>query len=215
MRSMQSVVAPTATACSVLARRRQGKTRQAHGPGLVLSIHEKKYGRPAEHCLGLVAGLTGMKHMEMVAWLKSEHGLGHDLAAIREAAPDPVLDPGIVAGWPSVSCSHSTTCSISWRLRPMLARQMMIGRFAPVPRISLMSPIRLRCESTGSTDSAMTSAPSLADWSPNAGRTSGKPRRSAGSNRYFPPRLAKTRSIIGLKNDSGRLSYPGSNEHWS
>ena len=30
-----------------------------------------------EHWLNLVGKLNGMKHMEMVAWLKSEHSLGH------------------------------------------------------------------------------------------------------------------------------------------
>ncbi len=38
---------------------------------------KKKYGQPIEYWLGLVAKLDNMKHMERVAWLKTEHGMGH------------------------------------------------------------------------------------------------------------------------------------------
>lgn len=38
---------------------------------------EKKYGQPMSHWFQLVEALADMKHMERVAWLKSEHGLGH------------------------------------------------------------------------------------------------------------------------------------------
>jgi hypothetical protein len=38
---------------------------------------EKKYSQPIEYWLGLVAKLDNMKHMERVAWLKTEHGMGH------------------------------------------------------------------------------------------------------------------------------------------
>ncbi|MFP8779478.1 DUF4287 domain-containing protein [Hydrogenophaga sp. RWCD_12] len=47
------------------------------GPASYFPSIEKKYGRPIAHWLELVGGLQGMKHMEMVAWLKSEHGMGH------------------------------------------------------------------------------------------------------------------------------------------
>lgn len=47
------------------------------GPASYFPSIEKKYGQPIAHWLDLVAGLKGMKHMEMVAWLKSEHGMGH------------------------------------------------------------------------------------------------------------------------------------------
>ena len=36
-----------------------------------------KYGQPIEHWLNLVGQRTSMKHMEIVNWLKTEHGLGH------------------------------------------------------------------------------------------------------------------------------------------
>ena len=47
------------------------------GPASYFPSIEKKYGQPIRHWLDLVGGLQGMKHMEMVAWLKSEHGMGH------------------------------------------------------------------------------------------------------------------------------------------
>lgn len=50
---------------------------KAKGPASYFPSIEKKYGQPINHWLGLVAGLQGMKHMERVAWLKSEHGFGH------------------------------------------------------------------------------------------------------------------------------------------
>jgi hypothetical protein len=47
------------------------------GPASYFPSIEKKYGHPINHWLTLVAGLKGMKHMEMVVWLKSEHEMGH------------------------------------------------------------------------------------------------------------------------------------------
>ena len=38
---------------------------------------EKTYGQPVAHWFGLLAGKKGLKHMELVSFLKSEHGLGH------------------------------------------------------------------------------------------------------------------------------------------
>jgi hypothetical protein len=47
------------------------------GPASYFPSIEKKYGQPIHHWLTLVDALKGMKHMEMVAWLKSEHAMGH------------------------------------------------------------------------------------------------------------------------------------------
>ncbi|WP_026412663.1 DUF4287 domain-containing protein [Actinomadura oligospora] len=38
---------------------------------------EAKYGRPVQEWLDLIASSPLTKHMELVTWLKSEHGLGH------------------------------------------------------------------------------------------------------------------------------------------
>lgn len=47
------------------------------GPASYFPSIEKKYGRPVAHWLELVGALQDMRHMEMVAWLKAEHGMGH------------------------------------------------------------------------------------------------------------------------------------------
>lgn len=47
------------------------------GPASYFPSIEKKYGQPIAHWLSLLKGLKGMKHMEMVNWLKAEHGMGH------------------------------------------------------------------------------------------------------------------------------------------
>jgi hypothetical protein len=47
------------------------------GPASYFHSIEKKYGQPIKHWLELVSNLNGMKHMEMVDWLKTEHNMGH------------------------------------------------------------------------------------------------------------------------------------------
>jgi len=48
------------------------------GPASYFPSIEKAYGQPIAHWLELVRGRrSGMKHMEIVSWLKVEHGLGH------------------------------------------------------------------------------------------------------------------------------------------
>ena len=47
------------------------------GPASYFPSIEKKYGQPMAHWLNLLQSCKGMKHMEMVAWLKTEHGMGH------------------------------------------------------------------------------------------------------------------------------------------
>jgi hypothetical protein len=51
------------------------------GPASYFPSIEKTYGQPIDHWLDLVRSRPAdEKHMETVAWLKSEHGLGHDHA---------------------------------------------------------------------------------------------------------------------------------------
>jgi hypothetical protein len=47
------------------------------GPASYFPSIEKKYGQPMSHWFDLLQSCSGMKHMEMVAWLKTEHGMGH------------------------------------------------------------------------------------------------------------------------------------------
>ncbi len=47
------------------------------GPASYFPSIEKKYGFPINHWLDLLKSQKDLKHMEMVAWLKSEHQMGH------------------------------------------------------------------------------------------------------------------------------------------
>ncbi len=47
------------------------------GPASYFPSIEKKYGQPIAYWLELVGAKAGLKHMERVAWLKTEHGMGH------------------------------------------------------------------------------------------------------------------------------------------
>ncbi len=47
------------------------------GPASYFPSIEKTYGQPMAHWFALVREQQGKKHMEIVAWLKAEHGLGH------------------------------------------------------------------------------------------------------------------------------------------
>ncbi|MBK5554113.1 DUF4287 domain-containing protein [Pseudomonas sp. TH03] len=47
------------------------------GPASYFPSIEKKYGQPIDHWLSLLGAVSDKKHMELVAWLKAEHGMGH------------------------------------------------------------------------------------------------------------------------------------------
>ena len=47
------------------------------GPASYFPSIEKKYGQPIAHWIALVEVARPAKHMELVAMLKSDHGLGH------------------------------------------------------------------------------------------------------------------------------------------
>ena len=47
------------------------------GPASYFPSIEKTYGHPIAYWLELVDTKTQLKHMEIVAWLKSEHAMGH------------------------------------------------------------------------------------------------------------------------------------------
>lgn len=52
-------------------------TATAKGPASYFPSIEKKYGRPIAEWKALIDGSPLTKHMELVNWLKAEHGLGH------------------------------------------------------------------------------------------------------------------------------------------
>lgn len=47
------------------------------GPASYFPSIEKSYGKPMQFWFDALAAKTDLKHMEQVAWLKSEHGMGH------------------------------------------------------------------------------------------------------------------------------------------
>jgi hypothetical protein len=53
------------------------ETKKVMGPASYFPSIEKKYGQPIQHWLDLVQKQHGMKHMEIVNWLKTAHAMGH------------------------------------------------------------------------------------------------------------------------------------------
>ncbi|SMY06652.1 DUF4287 domain-containing protein [Flavimaricola marinus] len=51
--------------------------RKVKGPASYFPSIEKTYGQPIAHWMDLIDSQSGRKHMEIVNWLKAEHGLGH------------------------------------------------------------------------------------------------------------------------------------------
>ena len=47
------------------------------GPASYFPSIEKKYGRPVADWIAIVRAAMPAKHMELVAMLKADHGLGH------------------------------------------------------------------------------------------------------------------------------------------
>lgn len=53
------------------------KAPPVKGPASYFPSIEKTYGRPIAEWKALIRSQSGLKHMELVAWLKQTHGLGH------------------------------------------------------------------------------------------------------------------------------------------
>lgn len=47
------------------------------GPASYFPSIERAYGLPIEEWKALIRAQSGKKHMELVTWLKTEHGMGH------------------------------------------------------------------------------------------------------------------------------------------
>lgn len=52
-------------------------TERVKGPASYFPSIEAKYGRPISEWQALIRSSELTKHMELVKWLKEEHGLGH------------------------------------------------------------------------------------------------------------------------------------------
>jgi len=51
-------------------------TQKVKGPASYFPSIEKTYGQPMKHWFGLVRDRSDEGHMQTVAWLKTEHGMG-------------------------------------------------------------------------------------------------------------------------------------------
>jgi len=51
-------------------------TDKVNGPASYFPSIEKKYGKPIVEWQALIRARQPAKHMELVAWLKDEHGMG-------------------------------------------------------------------------------------------------------------------------------------------
>jgi hypothetical protein len=56
------------------------------GPASYFPSIEKKYGQPISHWMEVLEAAGPLKHMELVAQLKTAHGLGHGHANALVAA---------------------------------------------------------------------------------------------------------------------------------
>jgi Domain of unknown function (DUF4287) len=52
-------------------------TGKLMGPASYFPSIEKKYGRPIAEWKALIRARPPAKHMDLVSWLKTEHGMGH------------------------------------------------------------------------------------------------------------------------------------------
>jgi len=52
-------------------------TDKVKGPASYFPSIEAKYGQPIDYWLAMVTDHADLKHMEIVNFLKTEHGLGH------------------------------------------------------------------------------------------------------------------------------------------
>lgn len=66
-------------------------TSPVKGPASYFPSIEAKYGRPIAEWKGLIRSQGAKKHMELVNWLKQEHGMGHGHANALVA--DTLRDP--------------------------------------------------------------------------------------------------------------------------
>lgn len=61
-------------------------TNTVKGPASYFPSIEKKYGQPISHWMDVLKKAGPLKHMEYVALLKTEHGMGHGHANALVAA---------------------------------------------------------------------------------------------------------------------------------
>jgi hypothetical protein len=70
------------------------KAPAVKGPESYFPSIEKTYGQPIAYWMGIIGGLAGKKHMEIVNVLKTQHQMGHGhanalVASYRARHPEP------------------------------------------------------------------------------------------------------------------------------
>lgn len=55
----------------------ESSTSPVKGPASYFPSIEAKYGQPISHWMGVLRAAGARKHMEYVALLKTDHGMGH------------------------------------------------------------------------------------------------------------------------------------------
>ncbi|MCG2840627.1 DUF4287 domain-containing protein [Sandaracinobacter sp. RS1-74] len=60
-----------------MTHNKAAQPQPVRGPASYFPSIEKSYGRPVDEWFGMIRAKPGLKHMELVAWLKETHGLGH------------------------------------------------------------------------------------------------------------------------------------------
>lgn len=55
----------------------ENSAKAVKGPASYFPSIEKRYGRPIAEWKALIRASDLTRHMELVGWLKQEHGLGH------------------------------------------------------------------------------------------------------------------------------------------
>jgi hypothetical protein len=63
--------------CVTTRRKATGMADVVKGPRSYFPSIEKTYGQPVEHWMTLLDAVKDAKHMEQVAFLKEQHGMGH------------------------------------------------------------------------------------------------------------------------------------------
>ncbi|MEI7744780.1 MAG: DUF4287 domain-containing protein [Chloroflexota bacterium] len=56
-------------------------TEKVQGPASYFPSIEKKYGQPMDYWFAQLEPRTALRHSDMVAFLKTEHGMGHGHAS--------------------------------------------------------------------------------------------------------------------------------------
>jgi len=65
------------TSAATPADDRTPTTEKVKGPRSYFPSIEKKYGKSIDEWMAVLATAETTKHMELVSWLKTEHGMGH------------------------------------------------------------------------------------------------------------------------------------------